>query len=161
MYRYFMWLPLDTTQEENWRVIVLIPVDTCEYALHSNKGFMKLWKLKRCLLAIDSQLPCCCSFVCWSGTDNSCKWEELLTNLQESLAPCTLHQTAWVQRLVPTWLFNACRSNPSYITSSLSRICLSCVFSFLSLLQHHTVLLWAMSNKNWNLQLRNQVGMHK
>ena len=99
--RYFMWLSLDTTQEENWRVIVLIPVNTCEYAHHSNKGFMKLWKVKRCLLAIDSQLPCCCSFclsylICWSGTDNSCKWEELLTDPQESLTPFTLHQTAWV-----------------------------------------------------------------
>ena len=142
MYRYFMWLPLDTTQEENWRVIVLIPVNTCEYVLHSNKGFMKLWKVKRYLLAIDSQLPVVAllSFIPYLLVRY---WQQLQmrrVTYQSTGVPCTFHlaSNSLGTRLEPTWLFNACRSNLSDITSSLSHICLSCSclsLSFSSIVQ--------------------------
>lgn len=66
-------------------------------------------------------------------------WQQLQMR-RSTRVPCTFHlaSNSLGTRLVPTWLFNACRSNLSDITSSLSRIRLSCSclsLSFSSIVQ--------------------------
>ena len=113
---------------------------------------MKLVNLKRHLLANDSQL---CSFgFSYSFIFLVSYWQQpqmRIITYQSAGISCTLHLAPY---LVPNGLSTCRASDQSYSTSGLSCIHL-CLF-----LQHQqrTVVLWGMSNKNWNLHLRNTVG---